>query len=53
MVNAYLCAETLAKMIVGEDPSRLFPRNYVITAERLRQAIDESAKGNTVKRIEL
>lgn len=44
MPNALLCAEAVAMMVLGKEPPTYFPRSYLLTAERMRLALDNAAQ---------
>jgi glycine/D-amino acid oxidase-like deaminating enzyme len=56
MVNALLCAETVALMILGREPPKYFPRSYLATQERFQNALHDAARaepGKTAKKVKL
>jgi glycine/D-amino acid oxidase-like deaminating enzyme len=56
MVNALLCAETVALMILGREPPEYFPRSYLATQERFQNALHDAARaepGKTAKKVKL
>jgi hypothetical protein len=56
MPNALLCAEAVAMMILGKDPPEYFPKNYLLTEERIQAALadaERAGKGEEVKRVKL
>lgn len=56
MPNALLCAEAVAMMVLGKDVPEYFPRSYLVSRERLDQALrdaERSAVGPVVKRVKL
>ena len=56
MPNALLCAEAVAMMVLGKDVPAYFPPTYLVSRERLDQAIhhaERSARGEVVKRVKL
>ena len=53
MANALLCAEAVAMMVLGEKPPTYFPRSYLLTAERMRPALEAARRsegGEHIKR---
>ena len=38
MINAPLCAEALATMLLGKDLPADFPKSYLVTEERIQKA---------------
>ena len=44
MVNALLCAEAVAMMILGEEPLEYFPRSYLVSGERVNKVKEDVQK---------
>jgi hypothetical protein len=56
MPNALLCAEAIAMMVLGKDLPDYFPQSYLVSNERVKQALEDaerSARGEAVKRVKL
>jgi hypothetical protein len=56
MVNALLCAETVALMILGRELPKYFPRSYLATQERFQSALYDAARaerGRAIKKVKL
>jgi len=43
MVNALLCAQAAAMMILGKEPPKYFPRSFLVTSKRFEEA-DKAAR---------
>jgi hypothetical protein len=56
MPNALLCAEAVAMLVIGKELPEYFPRSYLVTNERMKNALEDAAraeKGEAVKRVKL
>lgn len=43
-MNALLCAETIAMMILEMEPPDYFPRSYLVSSERVRKVKEDVLK---------
>jgi hypothetical protein len=55
MVNALLCVQTVALMILGREPPDYFSRSYLATHECFQNALHgaRAGRGETVKKVKL